>query len=96
MVIFVGIGFDLTSHILKCLCKRQKIESLLEVLLPISIIPNYILTIILVYFIEKSDIGKYYDFLDCQIVKYNFFKKIVDIDKLRQVNFAFVIFNIIG
>ena len=45
---------------------------------------------------EKGDIGKYDDFLDCKIVKSRFFKKFSDVHKLRVCFFAFLVLNIIN
>ena len=59
-------------------------------------VAKFILTIILVYFMEKSDIGKFDDFLDCKNVKSKIFKKISDINKLRICFYGFVILNMIS
>ena len=58
-------------------------------------IANFILSLILFYYIEKSDLEKYISFLDCKNVKVNFFKKILDVNKIRKCFYAFVILNMI-
>lgn len=44
---------------------------------------------------EKSDIAKFDDFLECGHVKVKYFHKISDVNKLRNCFFAFFILNII-
>ena len=59
-------------------------------------IAKFILSsVILFYFMEKGDLEKYDDFLDCKNVKVHVFKKISDINKLRKCFYAFVILNMI-
>ena len=58
-------------------------------------IARFILSIILFYFIEKSDIEKFDDFLECKNVKKKNFEKFSDITKLRNCCIAFLILNII-
>lgn len=59
------------------------------------IVAKYILSVILFYYMEKGDIERYDDFLDCKNVKVKTFKKITDVNTLRNCFFAFVIMNII-
>ena len=47
-------------------------------------IAEFILSIILFYFMEKSDLEKYDNFLDCKIVKTKVFKKISDIKNQKM------------
>ena len=54
---------------------------------------RFVLSMVLLYFMEKGDIEKYDDFLDCQNVKIKFFKNISDVNKLRHCFYAFVIMN---
>ena len=68
------------------------ITSLIYLLL---MIPNFILSFLLFYYMEKSDIERYDDFLDCKNVKVNTFKNIAGITKLRNCFYAFVVFNVI-
>ena len=68
-------------------------SSLISTLLYIQ---RFILSIILLYFMEKGDIAKYDDFLDCKIVKSKFFKKFSDVHNLRTCFFAFLILNVIN
>ena len=42
---------------------------------------------------EKGDVEKYDNFLDCPNVKVIFFKKLSDVNKLRGCFYAFVIMN---
>ena len=44
---------------------------------------------------EKSDIERYDDFLDCKNVRVKTFKKIAGITKLRNCFYTFVVFNVI-
>ena len=64
---------------------------ILSSILILLVLAHYILSIILFYFMEKGDIEKYDDFLDCKNVKVKTFKKITDVNKLRNCFFAFVI-----
>ena len=58
-------------------------------------IAKLVLSIILFYYIEKGDIEKYDDFLDCPNVKVKFFDKFSEINTLRKCFIAFLILNII-
>ena len=49
----------------------------------------------LFYFMEKGDIEKYDDFLDCKIVNTKFFNKLSDVQKIRRCFYAFLVLNII-
>ena len=69
---------------------------LLIVLALLSYIARFILSIILFYFIEKGDIEKYDEFLDCKNIKKEKFEKFSDITKLRNCCMAFLILNIIA
>lgn len=57
-------------------------------------VARFILSIVLFYFMEKGDIEKYDDFLECKIVKPKYFKKFSDIHHIRNCFFAFLVFNI--
>ena len=59
-------------------------------------IAKFVLSLLLLYFIESSDIGKYDDFLECKNVKVKFFDKFTDVDKLRKIFLAFAVLNIIS
>ena len=61
----------------------------------LALIGRFILSFILFYYMEKGDLEKYDDFLDCKIVKSKVFKKISDINKYRNCFYAFVVFNVI-
>ena len=58
-------------------------------------IARFILSIVLFYFMETGDIGKYDDFLECEKVKVEVFNKFTDINRMRKIFYSFVIFNII-
>ena len=55
-----------------------------------------VLSVLLFFYIEKGDINKYDDFLDCPNVKKKFFKQFSDLEKLRKCFLAFTIFNLIS
>lgn len=59
------------------------------------VIARIALSFILLYYIEKGDIEKYDDFLDCPEVRVKFFDKFVEINSLRKCFIAFFILNII-
>ena len=59
-------------------------------------IAEFILFILLFYFIENGDIEKYNDFLDCPFVKEFFFKKFNDVEKLRKVFVAFTVLKLLS
>ena len=57
-------------------------------------VTRFVLSIVLFYYMEKGDIEKYDDFLECKIVKPKYFKKFSDIHHIRNCFFAFLVFNI--
>lgn len=84
----------------KCYCKAfQYCLGCLFLLLSLVVITTFmgrfVLTFILLYYIEKSDIEDYDNFLDCHNVKVNVFKDISDINRLRGCFYAFLVINII-
>jgi len=70
--------------------------SIISVILIGLVLAHYLLSIILFYYMEKGDIERFDDFLDCKFVKVKRFKKITDVNKLRGCFFAIVILNIIN
>ena len=72
------------------------ILGIVNILLFLAWIAKFVLSLILLYFIESSDIGKYDDFLDCENVQVKFFDKFTDIDKLRKTFLSFAVLNIIS
>lgn len=58
-------------------------------------IPRFVLSFLLFYYLEKSDIERYDDFLDCKNVRSKAFKNISDISTLRNCFYTFVVFNVI-
>lgn len=56
---------------------------------------RFVLFLVLFYYMEKGDLDLYDDFLDCKDVKANVFKKISDINKLRNCFYTFVILNFV-
>lgn len=61
----------------------------------LSIAKFILSSVILFYFMEKGDLEKYDDFLDCKNVRVHVFKKISDINKLRKCFYVFLILNMI-
>jgi len=81
----------------ECLnCILVLLGLLLFVCAILSYFARFILSIILFYFIEKGDIEKYDEFLDCKNVKKEKFEDFCDITKLRNCCIAFLILNIIA
>lgn len=74
----------------------KEIGSVLYVLIILLYIARFILSLILYYFMEKGDIQKYDDFLDCKKVKVKVFKKFSDVHIIKNCFFTFVIMNIIN
>ena len=72
------------------------ILGIVNILLFLAWIAKFVLSLILIYFIERIDIGKYDDFLDCENVQVKFFDKFTDIDKLRKTFLSFAVLNIIS
>lgn len=62
----------------------------------IADIGKFVLSLILLHFIESGDIEKYDDFLDCRIVKEKYFEKFSDINKIRRCFLGFAVINIIS
>ena len=63
--------------------------------LVILYITKFILSIILYFFMERSDIEKYDDFLECKNVRKKKFDKFSRVNDLRIGFYAFIILNII-
>jgi len=59
-------------------------------------VARFILSIILLYFYEKSDIEKYDDFLKCRNIEKKFFDEFSGVTKLRRCFFAFFVLNLIS
>lgn len=55
-----------------------------------------IITFILFFYIEKGDIEKYDDFLNCPNVNRKYFEKFSDVEKIRKCFLAYAVFNIIS
>lgn len=68
------------------------ISTCIKILLDISI---FILSIIIFYFMEKSDLTKYDNFLDCPNVRPKIFKKISDINSFVKCFYTFLIMNFV-
>jgi len=98
LVFFVLIIFN---SILSCMdCYYYSLNSCKKCLLILYLViflliygARFILFLVLFYYMEKGDLELYDDFLDCKDVKANFFKKISDINKLKNCFYAFVILN---
>ena len=67
-----------------------------NILIFLTEIAKFVLSLILLYYIESSDIGKYDDFLECLNVKRKFFDKFSDVDKLRKIFLVFAVLNIVS
>lgn len=81
--------------VLFCLLKKKfliYIYVCLNLLLELSI---FILSMIIFYYMEKSDLTKYDNFLDCPNVRPKIFKKISDVNRFVKCFYAFVIMNFI-
>ena len=55
-----------------------------------------IFSALIFYFMEKGDLEKYIDFLECQNVNANFFKKISDVNRIRECFLFHVILECIS
>lgn len=80
-------------------CQRsvfKKVVFIFAIACGLAMIARFILSFILLYYLEKGDLERYDDFLDCKNVKVKIFKEISDINKLRGCFYAFFIFNVIG
>lgn len=75
--------------------KLRDFGPLFDLFLTLLYVSRFILSLILFYFLGKSDIEKYDDFLDCKNVKVKSFNKFSDVNKLRKCFIAFLILNII-
>ena len=76
--------------------ENAKLYCIMQYLLLIPWISKFILSLLLFYYIEKGDIEKYNEFLDCKYVKKDFFKKFDDIEKLVLIFEIFVYLNLIS
>ena len=79
----------------KKLKKNVWIGSIIAILFLLLYIAKLVLSIILIYYIEKGDIEKYDDFLDCHNVRVTLFDKFLEISTLRKCSFAFLILNFV-
>ena len=91
VVIIVAILLENSAN--DCLIIIAVISSILIFL---AWIAKFVLSLLLLYYIESSDIGKYDDFLECKNVQTKFFDKFADVDKLRKIFIAFAVLNIIS
>ena len=91
VVIIVAIILESSSN--DCLVIIGLISS---ILLFLAWIAKFVLSLLLLYYIESSDIRKYDDFLECKNVQTKFFDKFADVDKLRKIFIAFAVLNIIS
>ena len=91
VVIIVAIILENSAN--DCLAIIGLISS---ILLFLAWIAKFVLSLLLLYYIESSDIRKYDDFLECKNVQTKFFDKFADVDKLRKIFIAFAVLNIIS
>ena len=76
-------------------CFKNDFFVIFSILSLVLIIPRFVLSFLLFYYMDKSDIERYDDFLDCENVRVETFKNIAGITKLRNCFYAFVVFNVI-
>ena len=89
VVIIVAIILENSTN--DCLAIIGLISSILLFLAWIAV-----LSLLLLYYIESSDIRKYDDFLEFKNVQTKFFDKFADVDKLRKIFIVFAVLNIIS
>ena len=92
--------FDCRKYFLNFInCFKNKCPTLYEIFKYALLIPwiaKFVLFLILFYFIEEGDIGKYTEFLDCKFVNKKFFKKFDKVEKLVEIFKGFTYVNIIS
>ena len=78
-------------------CKRcsKYLANFFCLFIYILYIGRLIASIYLLYYIERGDIEKYYDFLGCKNVKSKYFDRFSNVIQIRRVSEAFLILNII-
>ena len=76
--------------------KSPKIYSAFKYFLLIPWIAKFVLSLLLFYFIEEGDIGKYSEFLECKYVNKEFFKKFDDVEFLVLIFEIFVVINLVS
>ena len=100
VVIFLSIGMYAFSIPVGCyLTKKHKFTwwvGILAVVILLLWLARMIITFLLFFYVEKGDIEKYDDFLDCPNVKKKYFENFSDIEKLRKCFLAYAVFNIIS
>ena len=89
-LIIAGITIKNKSHN----CCAQTIMGISYLIFFFGLIGRFILSFILFYYMEKGDLEKYDDFLDCKIVKSKVFKKISDIKNIGIV-FLHLLFSML-
>ena len=92
-IVVIIVAIILENSAKDCLAIIAVISSILIFL---AWIAKFVLSLLLLYYIESSDIGKYDDFLECKNVQTKFFDKFADVDKLRKIFIAFAVLNIIS
>ena len=99
-VIFLCIGiFGFSIPIGIFLKKNSSINGwvvLILIIIALLFLARMIITFILFFYIEKGDIEKYDDFLNCPNVNRKYFEKFSDIEKIRKCFLAYAVFNIIS
>lgn len=93
---FEVLSITFICSLQKNCCENRVLFIIISILIFISYIAKFVLSLILYHFIESGDIGKYDDFLDCKNVKKEFFQKFKGIEGLRRVFLGFAILNIIS
>ena len=89
LLIFIGAACYISNH-----SDKAAIIGVLGLFLLLLYVSRFVLSIVLFYYMEKGDIEKYDDFLECKNVKPKYFKKFSDIHHIRNCFFAFLVFNI--
>ena len=90
--------FAIGEMVISCVIIFLNIFQIIKILDKMSILlmmPKFAFSFILFYYMDKSDLQNYDDFLECKNVRVRYFKKIVKITKLRNCFYSFVVFNVI-
>ena len=89
-VIILIFVFLMIVHCCKIRSIKIWIIGPLAFIVIILYIARFVLSIILLYYIEKGDIEKYDKFLDCKNINTKFFKNFSDVNELRKCFLLFL------
>lgn len=96
IIYIITILLVIVSTILFCKKIKDLIIGSLMIIILLLYVTRFILSVILFYYIEKGDLEKYDNFLDCENVNKGFFNEFSKVKNIRKCFIAFFVLNIIS